>query len=498
MNKKTFFIIAGIILLIGGIATAAFFITQANNASNEQVTVQRGDIVQEVSASGSVEAKQSVELAFEKSGKISAVHVGVGKQVSVGQTLLTLDTNDLQIKLNNQRLALEKAKLILSKVEPKTNAEDDLKKAYEDGFNTVSNAFLDLPTIISGLDDILNSWRHSPYLSDQELRFIGDTAREYHDTVARAYYATDENFDKLLKRYKVFTRNSSPEELESMLNDTYTLSKQFSDTIKDTHNLVDYVENKKDESQREPEIDRDQAVLDTYTEEVNTHLAELLKIKDIIKYSREGITDNTFDISNTRINIQQAELDIQDTLNQIDNREIKSPINGIITEVNAKVGEIVGQDKIVVSLATGGALQIKLNVVEDNIVNVRVGQEARITFDSIDKEEFLGKVVAIDPAETIIGGAVYYQTTILFEKKDELIRSGMTANVWIKTAVSKNALSVPASAVQNKNGKKIVLVLKGEEIVEKEVETGIKNDIGMIEITSGLSEGEQIILGNMQ
>jgi hypothetical protein len=148
-----------------------------------------------------------------------------------------------------------------------------------------------------------------------------------------------------------------------------------------------------------------------------------------------------------------------------------------------------------VSLAAGGALQIQLNVVEDKIVNVRVGQQARITFDAIGGEEFGGKVVTVEPVETIIGGAVYYRTTILFDKADERIRSGMTANVWIKTAVSADALFVPASAVQSKDGKKIVQTLVAGQVVKKEVSVGIENDAGMIEIVSGLSEGDQIILG---
>ena len=89
---------------------------------------------------------------------------------------------------------------------------------------------------------------------------------------------------------------------------------------------------------------------------------------------------------------------------------------------------------------------------------------------------------------------MYYQTTILFDKTDERVRSGMTANIWIKISSSEETLFIPVSAIQKKEGKKIVKILSGKQIIEKEVVTGIKNDKGMIEIISGISEGEQVIL----
>lgn len=166
----------------------------------------------------------------------------------------------------------------------------------------------------------------------------------------------------------------------------------------------------------------------------------------------------------------------------------------MVTAVNGERGETVGPDMTIVSLATGGALQIDLSVVEDKIVDVKVGQKARITFDAIENQEFVGTVVAIDPAETVVGGAVYYKTTVLFDDVDERIRSGMTANVWILTATASDTLFVPASAIQIKDDKMIVQVQGESKMIEKEVAVGIENNTGMIEILSGLSEGEQVIL----
>jgi hypothetical protein len=254
-------------------------------------------------------------------------------------------------------------------------------------------------------------------------------------------------------------------------------------------------------------IDKWKTDISTARTNVDTAMSNLLLAEENLqmKASALHIAENQLalktaparssDIAVYQAQITQAEASLARTEAQRRDLIISAPVSSLVTNVRGEVGEVVGADVIVVSLAAGGALQIQLNVVEDKIVNVRVGQQARITFDAIESEEFGGRVVTVEPVETIIGGAVYYRTTILFDKADERIRSGMTANVWVKTAVSADALFIPASAVQSKDGKKMVQILVAGEVVKKEVSIGIENDAGMIEIASGLSEGDQVILG---
>ena len=102
-------------------------------------------------------------------------------------------------------------------------------------------------------------------------------------------------------------------------------------------------------------------------------------------------------------------------------------------------------------------------------------------------------VSAIEPAETEINGTIYYKTTVLLKKKEDFIRSGMTANVWIVSAVSDNALYIPVSALHKKDGKTFVTVRSGAFTSEKEIETGIKDSKGNIEVLSGLQAGEQVV-----
>lgn len=70
----------------------------------------------------------------------------------------------------------------------------------------------------------------------------------------------------------------------------------------------------------------------------------------------------------------------------------------------------------------------------------------------------------------------------------------MTANIEIATAARENALLLPANAVQEADGKKSVAVWEGKETKQKEVEVGLEGRGGVLEILSGVSEGEQAII----
>jgi len=70
----------------------------------------------------------------------------------------------------------------------------------------------------------------------------------------------------------------------------------------------------------------------------------------------------------------------------------------------------------------------------------------------------------------------------------------MTADVVIKTASKENVLTVPLSSIQNKEGKTIVEVLKGEKFEEREIEIGLKGNNDIVEVISGLEEGERVTI----
>lgn len=195
--------------------------------------------------------------------------------------------------------------------------------------------------------------------------------------------------------------------------------------------------------------------------------------------------------------IKQAEANVENYQAQIAKTIIRAPISGTVTKQDAKVGEIVSANTPLVFLISTSQFEIEANIPEADIAKVKLGNAAKVTLDAYGSDvSFDVKVVAIDPAETIIDGVATYKTTFQFIDidKDERVKSGMTANIDISTEKRENVIVIPQRAVITKNGDKIVRVLNNETPKEVKVKTGLRGSDGNIEIIEGVSEGDKVII----
>jgi len=184
--KKPRGVISSIILILAIIGIIGYF-TRDVKPNFDLIAAKRGDLIQEVSVTGRVKPAESVELAFEQGGKVSAVYVEVGKQVEAGQALVTLASAELSAELQrtsanvgstqaslkqyeaaleSERAKLEEMKkgsrpeemqIVQSKVDSaqksltdaqtnlenvKARAEIDLANLYEDVPNVIQDGFV--------------------------------------------------------------------------------------------------------------------------------------------------------------------------------------------------------------------------------------------------------------------------------------------------------------------------------------------------------------------
>lgn len=483
-------ILAGILIVI--LLGVVFFITRGpEEVKHDFIVADRSDVIQEIDVTGRVVPAMSVDLAIQSGGKVSDVNVSVGQKVNRGQTLVRVDTSDLHVRLARQQAELEKAENILANEKPKTEARDDLEKAYEEGFNTVADAFLDLPTVITGIHNILE---HS-YISNNTIAIkYPSITRDYKESAEQLYYEAENAYDDTLKKYKAASRDSDDVIIESLIVDTYDTTKLVADAVKSLNNLIDYVENREEEDSIPTGLTEDQTTLDEFTEETNAHLIALLEIKDTISDSKQGITDEGYDIESIKIDIKQAQLDIQDTYVQINSRSIVAPINGTVTDVQAKVGETISAGTPVVSLISSGQFEIEANLPESDIAKIQLNADADVILDAYGNDEiFKAKVSSIDPAETLVEGVATYKIVLQFDEIDERIKSGMTADITIKGERKENVIAVPQRSVITRDGNKYVRVLDGVDVIERPVETGLRGTEGNIEVTEGISEGDKVI-----
>lgn len=203
------------------------------------------------------------------------------------------------------------------------------------------------------------------------------------------------------------------------------------------------------------------------------------------------------DVAAYRAVVRQLTAAVDLAQKRVDDTYLRSPINGVVTEVNIKEGEqtnMASNMSSAVSVMSNNNFHIDVDISEADIAKIAVNDPVKITFDAFGEDEiFTGVVAQINPSETVIQEVIYYTITIDFETRGMAVKSGMTANLTIQTDQRKNVLYIPRRAVFDKGDKKAVRVLENNEPIEVDVETGLRANDGLIEITNGLHVGQDIV-----
>jgi len=238
-----------------------------------------------------------------------------------------------------------------------------------------------------------------------------------------------------------------------------------------------------------------QESLDAAQLRLDTALVELESAKHAVEQHRSAL--------------QRAEDDLTRTT-------IRSPMNGVIIQLNAEKGETVVPGStnlpgsVIMTVADMSVLLAQVEVNEVDVVDVRLGQDAEISLDALSGEPLRGHVVEIatsgrkDPAL----GTIRFLVKVAIENPDPALRPAMTAKVAILTEKRTDVLTVPIQAVLKRK-----LNEEGKEVKDKGIEkkdvvylidsglarvqpvtTGISDEL-YVEITTGVSDNQEVIIG---
>ena len=479
---KSFWLIVAIILVV---VVMLFF--KNKNTGNRTIKISHSDFVNQVSVSGKVVAAEKVDLGFKNEGIIEKVFFSVGG----GAVIAAIDAGDAEKDVRDAEVALASAKLSLQKIQLKNSNENlnaDLTKSYEDGFNAVSSAFLDLSDIIDGLDDVLSD----DNVSDNSARISGKTALSYRSEAEKLYYQAQNLFEANRKIFREMNRSSPGAEVETIAKKTYETAKIFADAVKSAKNFVDYMAEDSNDSSSFSDL---KTTLSDYTDTVSEHLTELITAETNIKNYKDAFTDTSLDLEDAFLSIKQRENALSDARNKLSDYYIRASFDGVITKIDAKVGEIASANKPLVTLMSAGTFQIESYVPEVNIALIKEGAPAKVTLDAYGENVFFSaKVASIDPAETIRDGVSTYRIKLQFDSEDDRIKSGMTANVSIIIFNKENVIVLPGGVVFQEAGKNFVQVKEEGKISNREILLGEVSSLGQVEVVEGLADGEEVVL----
>ncbi|MBI3994696.1 MAG: efflux RND transporter periplasmic adaptor subunit [Nitrospirae bacterium] len=184
----------------------------------------------------------------------------------------------------------------------------------------------------------------------------------------------------------------------------------------------------------------------------------------------------------------------------LDQFAIASPIRGTVISLEVEEGEMitsgtstVGGGTALMTIADLSRMLVKAKINEVNIAQVRLGLPVEIRLDAVPGKRYQATVTQISPQGERLNNVVTYFVTMEIADPDEDLKPSMTANVDILLGVSKNALSLPVEALARQDGRPVVTVEENGRPVKKPVTVGARTETS-VEITSGLNEGDRVLI----
>jgi HlyD family secretion protein len=201
------------------------------------------------------------------------------------------------------------------------------------------------------------------------------------------------------------------------------------------------------------------------------------------------------DVQVARQRLREAERALGVARQQAQNAVVTAPFAGVVTEINAEPGQSVGAQGVL-RLVSGEA-EIRLDVDESNLADLRLGQNAIISSSTFPDSTFQGKVTEIGAAVDVARGTV--QVTVVPTDPPEWLRPGQTVNVNIVTAKNVERLLVPPTALARVGDRTVVYVIENGVALQKPVVTRPPTGEG-VPVLAGLEADDRIIVdaGNIE
>jgi len=454
------------------------------------------DFVQEVSVTGNVVAASDVNLAFESGGKVSSVLHLVGTKVKSGSALAYVNNSDLDASLLGAQARLQSAQadfesvvrgtrtLELSNLEntfssSKTNLIFAINNAYAVSDDQLRIEIDDMYTDATGVDPkftILRDITKRNKLERDRVN-IGDMLEKWKRSISAL------SVEKYNDTYYVEAK-SNLAEIKKFIEDLAEASSNLvgSNTFTEAEIAV-FVAN----------ISAARISINSAINSFNTASQSYITAQGNLGLAKDGSTSE--EISRAEAAVKNAQASVLQAKASLLKTSIVAPFSGIITKTDLKVGQFVSPGAPVISMISDAKFGIESYIPEADISKIGIGFTGTTTLDAYgDSAPFQVVVTAIDLSETVVEGVTTYKTTLQFVDTDDRIRSGMTANIDLKSATRQGILSIPQTAIISTKGIRTVLVLDSKNNTQSRVvTTGSIDNTGHIEIKNGLEAGETIV-----
>ena len=478
-------------IIIGAVAAVVLLLVVvgsilATRKDTPEVTVVKIETKKElrstVTSSGEVRPIQFMNLTSEVQGKIVDITRKEGDVVQKGEVLVRLDPNQLESTADAQYAAYQ-------------TAQDDVRSSQSQVAAAQNN--------LAQAQQSLN-----------QAQVAVDSARQ---GVITAQTEVDRT------QVEVNAANREMKRNEQLL-ESGVISRQTFDESKD-----------RSENARAA-LDTAKARLESQKISIKDSQARMAQQQVSVKDARRAVETAGINVSSSQSRVNQQSAILRGSKNQQDKSVVVAPINGVIAEIPSKVGTfaVAGlSTTALLTIADMSEINVEVKVDETEIDKVAVGQKAKIKVDAFGDKELEGDVLQKTPlavGKSQTSGGLSTNINVQEAKEFRVVirlinltpemqaglRPGMSATATITTKTAENVIAVPLQAVVEKKPEgspspeasptttpevgdkpkpiKGVYVLEDGKAKFVAVETGITGESD-IQITSGLSENQEVITG---
>jgi len=409
-------------------------------AALRKATIDRGDLRLTVSATGSVVAKQQSTLSFDQPGRVLEVLAQQGQKVEAGQLLARQDDSTQKAALQQAEYSYQAAMAYLQKLLAPVDAGDIAKaeadvKAAQGGYSALANA--------TSLEKI-----KSYELQYQQAQTAAKQAETLRMEAGGRFAPDDPLYTKAVAAVGEATFNAEIARLRL-------------------------------------EQARNGRSLGEATANIAYYQARLLQIKAGPK---------AIDVEDAQVQLAIAKLQRDQVQRQLDKTKLVAPYAGVISTVNAKVGEVSTGAAMVIT--NNSAMYIDVKVDEVDIGKIKPGQPVELTIDALPGVDITGKVQRIAQTADATASVITYPVRVVLNSASAPIKVGMTTNAVFVTNEAKNVVRIPNLFLKlNRSTNQATVNLANPDgtFTEVAVKLGLQGS-DYSEVMEGLSEGDTVVL----
>jgi RND family efflux transporter MFP subunit len=506
-SHKVLATVIALVLVYGGYRGYVTLTAPSTATRYVTTTVSTGTVVASVSETGQVSASSNIDIPSKSSGEVLSLPVSAGQHVTAGTPLAYLDSTTAEQNVTSATQALRSAQIALA------TAEGDLAQTRASGYKDVANAFLNLPSVVSGLDTVLHSSNVTGHTTESNENAYANMTQSLDSSIPQLSSLAESMYQKAATSYakasadfKATPRTASSATIDALITETAQAVADISDALRASTNFLDSVSTAfSSHTLTAPStLTGNINSLTTYTTATNNYLTALAS--DVTNLASDSsLGTDPLVIQTSKLSVQmkqdalaQAEQALADTV-------VRAPFSGVVGKLGVQQYQTISTGASVATLVSDNQ-SVAISVNEVDAAKIKVGQKATITFDALPDVSIAGTVSSLNAVGTITSGVVSYAAAVTFDTPNASVKPGMSASTDIVTGV-ETGLVVPHSALKTANGQSYVQVfdppLAGSASstgatsstlpTRVSVVTSLSDSTNTI-IKKGLAEGDQIVI----